>query len=124
MSSRSWVYTINNYSEKDIIQLRSFTVRKHRSCLEVGASETPHLQSTITFIRNYRLPQLKKLMPNAHWEIAFAKDAENYCTKGDIIIDTNDSQQGKRSDIDEVLTLVKEGKTNEEIAQEHPKLIF
>lgn len=122
MTSKTWVYTLNNYSEKDIEQLKAFTVSKHRSCKEVGEGGTPHLQGAITFKRAYRLTQLKKLNPNVHWEVAKVKDAENYCTKGEIIIDTDNRQQGSRTDIKKTVEMIKQNKTLRDIAEEQPEV--
>lgn len=86
--SRSWCYTLNNYTELDINQFKAFSCKKHRCAKEIGEKGTQHLQGAITFSRGYRISQLKKLNPRAHWEISKTKDAENYCTKGEIIIDS------------------------------------
>lgn len=91
--SRSWCFTLNNYTEKDIQFLKD--LEKTYMCVgkEVGESGTPHLQGYITFNRTYRLPQLKKLMPRAHLEVAKSKDAMNYCMKeGDYIKQDNRRQ--------------------------------
>ena len=119
MQGRSWVYTLNNYSDEDINQLRAFTVQKHRSCKEVGESSTPHLQGAITFTRQYTLKQLKKLNEKIHWEIAKSKDPENYCTKGEIIIDVNQSKQGKRNDLEIISSKIKDGSSLQDIAKEY-----
>lgn len=121
MQGRSWIYTLNNYSDEDINQLRAFTVQKHRSCKEVGESATPHLQGAITFTRQYTLKQLKKLNEKIHWELAKSKDPENYCTKGEIIIDVNQCKQGKRNDLEIISSKIKDGSSLQEIASEYPK---
>ena len=63
---------------------------------------------------------LKKLSPRAHWEACLAIDAAlNYCTKGEIIIDTNESVQGRRSDLEYGITAMKSGGLDQ-VAEEHP----
>lgn len=119
MASKSWVYTINNYTDEQIAQFKAFTVKRHRCALEDAG--TPHMQGAITFTRAYRLAQLKKLCPQAHWEIAKCKDAENYCTKGTIIIDENNTKQGARTDLQEAIDTLKEHKTLRAVAQSHPE---
>lgn len=119
MSSRSWIYTLNNYTDEDIQQLKAFTVRRHRSCKEVGESATAHLQGAITFTRNYRLSQLKKLNPKIHWEISRCKDAENYCTKGEIIIDVQ-PEQGKRNDLQIAISAIESRQSIVDIARSAP----
>ncbi len=120
MSHKSWVYTINNYTEEDIEKLKLLTTNKHRCCKEVGESGTPHLQGAITFKRSYKLKQLKKIFETAHWEIALCKDAENYCIKGDIIINENNTKQGKRSDLAEACETLKEGLLP--VTENHPTI--
>lgn len=115
--SKSWVYTLNNYTENDCAALKALTVIRHRCCKEEGS--TPHLQGAVTFERSYRLTQLKKLFPAAHWEVSKTKDPENYCIKGEIIIDTNNSKQGNRTDLSLGCELVcKEG--NRALALKYP----
>lgn len=117
--SKTWCYTLNNYTTEDIEQFKAFTCSKHRCCMETGECGTPHLQGCITFKRGYRLTQLKKINNRVHWEPSKTIDAENYCTKGEIIIDTNNSQQGKRNDIINIKKKLDMGTTMKEIAEEH-----
>lgn len=121
MASKTWVYTLNNYTDQDIEQFKSFTVSKHRCCKEKGASETEHLQGAITFKRAYRLAQLKKLNEKVHWEQARTKDAENYCTKGEIIIDINNVSQGQRNDLKKAVDKLKEKATIRQMAVDCPE---
>lgn len=99
-ASKSWVYTLNNYTDSDCKALEALECNRHRSCKEVGESGTPHLQGAITFTRSYRFTQLSKLFPKCHWEVAKTKDAVNYCIKGDIWLDTNNAKQGNRTDLE------------------------
>lgn len=110
MSQRTWVYTWNNYTDADIEQLKALEVNMHRICKEIGETGTPHLQGAVTFKRTYRLSALKKLFPKVHWEPAKTKDPENYCIKGEIILNEKKNDQGKRSDIAEAIeTLTEHG---------------
>jgi len=118
--SRSWVYTINNYNDEELLQVTLFTVRKHRVCREVGDSGTPHLQGAVTFSRAYRLSQLAKLVPRAHWERAKCVDAENYCTKGEVLINVGHNNQGSRTDLETIADEIESGKLMYEIAKAHP----
>ena len=105
MSFRTWVYTWNNYTDTDIESLKLLEANMHRCCKEIGEKGTPHLQGAITFIRTYRLSALKKLFPKCHWEPAKAKDPENYCIKGEVVIDVKKNEQGKRSDLSEAIEI-------------------
>lgn len=106
--SKSWVFTHNNWSQED--EQRYLDLEKNYLCLgkETGESGTPHLQGFIIFKRAYRLTQLKKLSPKAHWEKAVATDAMNYCMKEDYVIQDYRTK-GKRTDIDDVRKQVEDG---------------
>lgn len=95
--SKSWVFTLNNYTEKDETFLSDLEKTYLIYGREVGANGTPHLQGFITFKCTHRLSAVRKLLPRAHWEIAKSKDAMNYCMKeGDYKID--DRRNGKCED--------------------------
>lgn len=116
--SRSWVYTKNNWDDEDVAKLSLLTVSTHRCCAEDEG--TPHLQGAITFLRSYTFKQITKLFPTFHWEKALCKDAENYCIKGEMIIDINNKTQGSRTDLEAIATMIKEGKSMREVATEYP----
>lgn len=117
---RTWGYTINNYTDDEINKLKVLTVKMHRCAKEVGENGTPHLQGAITFERTYRMAALKKLFPRAHWKPGKTCDPENYCIKGEIIIDTVNREQGKRTDLAEAIEV---GRTEgyREMAIAHPE---
>lgn len=121
MSAKSWVFTINNYSERDIEWLKSLDVSALTVGKEVGESGTPHLQGFVTWKRTYRLSALKKLHAEAHWEIARASDAANYCRKGEVVIDIC-NKQGKRTDIEATYEAAKAGHTLEQFLENKPNL--
>lgn len=100
--SKTWVYTLNNYTHQDEQRFKDFECSYQVIGKEVSSTGTPHLQGFITFKRAYRLTQLKKLVPAAHWEIAVASDAGNYCMKEDYIIIDN-RRQGRRSDLTDAI---------------------
>ena len=118
---RSWVFTLNNYAESDCQRLRDFEKRYLCFGKEVGESGTPHLQGFITFKRSYRLPQLRKLLPRAHWERAVAADAMNYCMKEEYEIEDNRKRKGERTDLKTACQTLKEGGLNKLIG-EHPEM--
>lgn len=118
-ASKSWCYTWNNYTPENIETMKILTVKKHRCCKEIGDNNTPHLQGAITWTRAYRLTQLKKMLPKVHWEPALTTDAENYCIKGEIIIDINNSKQGTRNDIHEACKIATE-EGMRSLAEKHP----
>lgn len=96
--SRSWCYTLNNPTDRERSTLSAWEVSYHVYGEEVGDSGTPHIQGFVTWTRAYRLSALKKLLPRAHWEVAKAKDAGNYCMKdGDFTVIDNRKEKGGRS---------------------------
>lgn len=110
MVSKSWSYTINNYSEDDILFVKNISATRHICSKEVGESGTPHLQGSVTFPKTFRLSALKKLHPTAHWEITKSTlHSDNYCKKlgSEIIIDLNSRKQGHRSDLDTACQIVR-----------------
>lgn len=119
--SRSWCYTLNNYTDQDISQFDAFLCTRHRCALEVGESGTKHMQGMITFTKAYKLSGLKKLSPNCHWEICKCFDmALNYCTKGKIIIEKDNRQRGRRNDIHKVTEEIVKGEKVSTLALEYP----
>lgn len=118
--SKTWIYTLNNFLETEVEQLRALETQRHRCCIETGETGTIHLQGTIVFKTQYRLTQLKKLLPRAHWEVCkFVTTSFNYCTKGTIIIDTDNTNQGKRSDVLNAIEHMKTGGIKQ-VARETP----
>lgn len=82
---------------------------------EIGhETQKRHHQGYAEFKSNKRLGALKKLMPKVHWELrrGTQEDAINYCKKDGVYHEIGErkiSHQGKRSDIEEVKELVREG---------------
>ncbi len=101
-SSRTWVFTLNNYTPEDIEWVNALEVTRITVSSEVGEEGTPHLQGAVTFKRVYRFAAACKLNPRAHWEIAKASVDFNYCKKigSTIIRDDNNKAPGKRTDIE------------------------
>lgn len=111
MTSRSWAYTLNNYTEEDVEWVKRLECKRHRCGKEVGEEKgTPHLQGYIVFKNPTRLSALKKLHKRVHWEPGKSNEAAlNYCAKGEIVVDIDNSTQGKRTDLEEAVVALKEG---------------
>lgn len=109
-TARSWCFTHNNYTDADVQMYKDWEKNYMVLGYEVAESGTKHIQGFITFSRAYRLKQLTKLSPRAHWEQAKASDAANYCMKdGEYEVEDNRSQ-GKRTDLESAcLLLQREG---------------
>lgn len=125
--SKSWVYTLNNFTEGDKQFFRDLEVSYSIFGVESGGeNSTPHLQGFITFRRAYRLAQLKKLHPRCHWEPAKAGDGMNYCMKDQNYEIKDNRSQGKRNDLlkysEEIKTigLKRAVRENLEVALKYP----
>ena len=107
---KSWAFTLNNYSVTEVERFKTMEKTYLVFSEEVGESGTPHLQGTIIFRKTYRRTALSKIFPRAHWEKCLSDDHSiNYCMKGDNKPFIEDNRvQGKRSDIDGMLKVMKE----------------
>ena len=69
--ARNWVFTLNNYEDKDIERLANpyEQVKYIAYGKEIGESGTPHLQGYIILWEPQRLSFFKKQIPRAHMEV-------------------------------------------------------
>lgn len=125
MGSRTWDLTLNNPTDEDIATLKTWEndVTRMTISQEKGENGTPHLQGRITFKRVYRLNAVKKLIPKAHWEPTKCDQDTLYCLKaGSVpIININNKNQGKRTDLDDAIEAIKNGITTEDLWKNHSK---
>jgi len=115
---RAWCITINNYNDAHFQQLTAIKTKYLVYGLEVGESGTPHIQAYMELPSARTLSALKKRLPGAHLEprVGTPEQAANYCKKDGEFTEIGEiSQQGKRNDILDVCTSIKEGKSFEEI---------
>lgn len=107
--SKTWVFRHSNYTSDDEKFFNDLEKTYMVYGREIGPLGTPHLQGTITFVRGYRISQLKKLSPNTHWETAKAIDSQNYCMKDrDYVLDDR-RKQGSRTELSTAIDLAREG---------------
>lgn len=85
---RNWVFTFNNYTQKDIEITLIVLNEKYSECSyvfqeEIGEQGTPHLQGLVCFKNATTLNALKKkLDPKIHWEVCRSVSKSiGYCTK-------------------------------------------
>lgn len=99
-SHRSWIFTLNNYTENECQIICLWECNKICVTKEVGDGGTPHLQGFVTWKRTMRFTGVSKLLPRAHWEVALVADW-NYNLKGDsIVLKCADyTAPGKRNDV-------------------------
>lgn len=130
---RGWAFTINNYTEDDVVNVKSLDADYFIYGYEVcPTTKTPHIQGYC----NYRssamlLSQMKKRLPRAHLECAVGSPDDNiqYCMgykKGVLKADKENEyyevgirpHQGKRLDLIKVQQDL-EKKTLSDVATEH-----
>lgn len=84
-ASTYWCFTLNNYTDEDIIVLESLFKVNCKWYLfqeEIGACGTIHLQGTLNLIKRMRLTALKKWNVKIHWEpTKSVQPAILYCCK-------------------------------------------
>lgn len=109
--SQCWCFTLNNWSEEQYEKIIAFPCDYMIVGKEVGEEGTPHLQGYIRKKTQIRFNSLKKMMPQAHFEIAKGTPEQNikYCSKeGDFVeIGERPVGQGKRTDIELVRDTIK-----------------
>lgn len=82
MVSRTWCFTVNNWTEEDFLSIKSLPFSYLIIGKEVSKTGTPHLQGYVTLQSPSRLSGLKKINGRAHWEIARSVEAsKRYCKK-------------------------------------------
>lgn len=100
---RCCVFTLNNYTENDMIQLNEWDYKYLIYGKEIGkTNKTPHLQGYIEFNNRKYFSTLKAFNPNIHWEkrLGSQLQAINYCKKEGNYVEYGDKKvQGKRNDI-------------------------
>lgn len=130
-TARNWSWTINNPTATPE-EILGFLAGTYFSIFqrEKGENGTEHYQGYSRFKAPVRLSALKKLgvdFGRAHFEIAKGNEQQNiaYCTKQDSHLAGpwelgERSQQGKRTDLDDVAADVKSGHSLKRIAEDHP----
>lgn len=126
---RKWCFTLNNPSDTDKGRLLQVPCNFIIFQLEQGASGTRHFQGAIAFRHERAMKGIKTVIgPTAHLEPMMGtwEQAKAYCTKEDTRIDGPWSEgkcepvgPGRRSDLQDVVLAIKEGKSTAEIIQDH-----
>ncbi len=120
MSHKTWMYTLNNYTDSECEILQELEgVSRHCCGKELAPTTgTPHLQGRITFRRAKRLAGVKKILKRAHWESAIFKESD-YELKDNTFIDIDNGAQGHRTDI-QLATAMLASSCLQEVARVHP----
>tara|TARA_B100000780_G_scaffold269992_1_gene229343 strand:- start:43 stop:1062 length:1020 start_codon:yes stop_codon:yes gene_type:complete len=130
---RAYCGTLNNYSEDDYTQLHDNLMALLAAsrlvyaiiAREIGESLTPHLQCYFHFKSQVTLKRLKELLGSPRWHLegrrGTIQQAVDYCKKEGSYEEIGIMPQpGKRTDLDDVASLVKAGVSLCEIAEENP----
>lgn len=134
VQSKSWVFTLNNYDDIELAELRGATTEaKGPSYIcwgeETGDSGTPHLQGYVEFPTKRAIGGVKKIkgFKRCHLEIrkGTAAQAILYTTKDGRWSEAGERAgptQGQRNDIEAVRDQLREGTSLSVIAMEQPLL--
>lgn len=120
--SKTWMYTLNNYSENDILSLKELECNKHVCGAEIAPTTgTPHLQGRITFKKEWTFNMWKTFNSRISVRVAKYVECDYEKKEGKIIIDIdNRKKKGCRTDLDDIYHQLDDGATVTEIAREFP----
>jgi len=113
MATRSYCFTLNNYTADEEANLRTLDPLYLIYGKEIGDSGTPHLQGCVYFKNAKTLSATKKYFGTnrIHLEITqgIPQQASDYCRKenGEIYEYGQCPAQGKRNDLDEIREVIK-----------------
>lgn len=102
MVSKSWCFTLNNYTDEDECIIKEFEYNYLVYGREIApTTKTPHLQGFVTFKKSMRLSGLKTLHEKIHWIVAKGSKEQNrvYCCKEGQFFESQPSKQGERTDL-------------------------
>lgn len=134
-NGKHWVFTFNNYTPEELAELRRRVGLFKHICWqgEIGNSGTPHLQGMCSFDRKLRRAQVKKLIGSERVSVRIrkgtAEQARKYCSKEETRDDrvpfeeygTFEKGQGRRSDLQEVVNLIRDGKKESDVIEYCPE---
>lgn len=125
--AKNWCVTLNNYSEEDIVKMKSFIetecVYGIYQCEIAPTTLTPHIQGYVQLKTKKRLTFIKGFFPSAHLEIARGSAQENsdYCSKeggSGLYSHGNYITSGRSPDLDSAIIAVKNKRPLSEVADE------
>lgn len=122
--SRNYCYTLNNFSDTEVIDIRNWLYVKYNLIgYEVGEEGTPHLQGYVEWSTPRGLKVLKKLNVRIHWEICKGTQKHNidYCKKGGKFEEVGSpKKQGERSDLNVLKDSIVSGTKVVDIMMDNP----
>lgn len=133
--SKFWCFTLNNPDLENTPVFDQERVAYAVYQVERGEQGTLHLQGYVELTQNMRMVGVKNLFggwaQRAHWEKrrATRDAAREYCMKEETRVQGpfefgvwQSRSQGKRSDLANVVELIKQGKTMKELLEEYPEV--
>lgn len=124
--SRGWCFTINNWSEEELLPIYdhagSDAVKYAIIGKEVGAEGTKHLQGYLYYFNARRFSSVKRILPRAHLEPAKGTALQNfeYCSKesdfrefGDRPLTSVEKGQNEEKRWEDALSAAKEGRLDD-----------
>ena len=143
--SRKWLLTINNPDEHDIshaminVLLTGLSLLYYCMCDETGEEGTYHIHLFLHFKNAVSFSRLKDLFPSAHIDKAYGTPQENrdYVRKEGKYLNSEkkttnhietfeeygelqEEKQGRRTDLEDILYMIKDGASELEIIEKHP----
>ncbi|AJD07539.1 replication-associated protein [Sewage-associated circular DNA virus-23] len=132
MTSRKWVFTVNNYTDDEWNELKRWCMVNTKYAImgkEVGPQcGTPHIQGYLSANKPHRRSGMVEVCRRARWEAAKGNDTQNddYCRKA-----AKEGREvwrhgqpctgaGQRTDLLRVAAAVDSGVSLREIASENP----
>ena len=132
--SKQWCFTLNNYTSDEVKAIKAkfedpaVDLRYGIIGHEVGDNGTPHLQGYCSFNKNLRFKGIKAILgERAHVEIAKGNEKSNfeYCSKSGTFKEYGKrSEQGHRSDLDELAGMLDDGKTLLEVSRVQTRDVY
>jgi len=134
-SRRAWCFTVNN-PRTEPIKWDPNVIRYAIYQLEVGVSGTFHWQGYFELFNPAKLATIRKFdgLGTGHFEqrLGTRDQARDYCRKADTRVPNSDpvefgsfgaGGQGRRTDLADACSLIKDGKTLREVSAEHPETV-
>lgn len=124
-SVRQWCFTVNNYSDDDVVFFKTLTPRYLVFGLEIcPKTGTPHLQGYVVFKDKKSMSAVKKYFKcnkmhlKPRYKHSSFTSASEYCKKDGIFFEYGQPiAQGKRTDLDNVMNIVRETHSMREVVE-------
>lgn len=122
---RNFVFTINNWTEQNEYELMAIPCEYIVWGYEVGESGTPHMQGYCELETQQYFTRVKEWIPTAHIEPRRGTQTQaiKYCKKDGLWVEYGvPKQQGRRTDLNELMTDIKNKTPTIDIMELHPEL--